>query len=271
MHRLFIPFFKRLDGGYVNEAMELIEYKNLAFREKFFWWNVGRRRILRDVLRRNLVYSSGLKILDVGCGPGGNMLFLKDFGEVTGLDASDEALVYAREFSYRDLVLGSATDIPFSENSFDCVVALDVIEHIEDDRKAFSEMFRVLKPGGVLLLTVPAYQWMWSSHDEVLHHKRRYQKKELHVKIKGAGFLIVEASHFVFPSIPFRAGRLLIQKIRSSFGASAPKAPQTDDVLLPVFLNTIFIFWLTLERYFIKVFPLPWGSSLLVLAKKPAI
>jgi len=249
--------------------MEHKEYKLLKDRELFFWWNVGRRRILQDVLKRHFAPSFNLKILDVGCGPGGNILFLKDFGKVTGLDASDEALVYAKGLPYHDLVFGSAIHIPFPDYTFDCAAALDVVEHIEDDRRALSEMFRVLKPGGVLLLTVPTYPWMWSLHDEALHHKRRYRKKELHAKIKDVGFLIEEASYFVFPSIPFRASRIFVQKIKKVFGVKENNVPKTDDIILPAFLNNLFIFWLTLERYFMKVFPLPWGSSLLVLGKKP--
>src|SRR3989344_4017825 len=173
--------------------MEIAEYKNLADRENFFWWNVGRRRILKDVVTRHMD-SRGAKILDVGCGPGGNILFLAEFGEVTGLDSSDEALSFARGRGFSRVVKGDGGALPFSDGTFHLVSALDVIEHIKDDERTLGEMFRVLKPGGLLLMTVPAYPWMWSEHDEALHHMRRYRAGELRTKIKNGGFLILVRS-----------------------------------------------------------------------------
>lgn len=174
---------------------------------------MGRRRILREALRRYTNNKSAV-LLDAGCGPGGNSLFLKDFGAITGLDPSGEALRYARGEAYTTLVQGSVTELPFQNASFDIVAALDVIEHIEDDTRALQEMFRVLKPSGLLLLTVPAYAWMWSEHDEALHHKRRYGRKEIRTKIINTGFNITEFSNFVIPAIPFRAFKIIVKKIK---------------------------------------------------------
>ncbi|MBI2108830.1 MAG: class I SAM-dependent methyltransferase [Parcubacteria group bacterium] len=245
--------------------MEHKEYKLLKDRERFFWWNVGRRRILKDALRRHARLKTG-NILDVGCGPGGNILFLREFGEVVGVDSNDEALRYAEAEGYKKIVRGSATELPFPNNCFDGASALDVIEHIDDDVRALHEIFRILKPGGFFLLTVPAYKWMWSEHDIALHHKRRYAKKELLEKIMMAGFIIKESSHFVFLSIPFRALKFFAGKaFRFSRKNNQPK---TDDIILPTFLNSLLIFWLTMERILMKIIPIPWGSSILVVAQK---
>ena len=214
--------------------------------------------------------SRGAKILDVGCGPGGNILFLAEFGEVTGLDSSDEALSFARGRGFSRVVKGDGGALPFSDGTFHLVSALDVIEHIKDDERTLGEMFRVLKPGGLLLMTVPAYPWMWSEHDEALHHMRRYRAGELRTKIKNGGFLIEELSYFVFPSIPFRVLKLCVKKIKSFVGLKEEKVLKTDDVILPSFLNSLFILWLEIERHLMKYISLPAGSSLVVVGRKPA-
>ena len=247
--------------------MELKEYKNLAEREHFFWWNVGRRRILEDALKRHVV-SSHLEILDVGCGPGGNILFLKKFGNVTGIDSSKEALSFARTQGFLKTVESGGEKLPFPDRSFDIVSILDVLEHMENDIRALQEIFRVLKKNGILLLTVPAYKWMWSEHDEALHHKRRYKKTELLSKIRATGFSLKESSYFVFPAIPFRALKMLLKKIKNILGVHQNKILKTDDIILVPFLNMLLIAWLTIERYSMRIFSLPFGSSLLVVAKK---
>lgn len=248
--------------------MEYKEYKLLKDRESFFWWNVGRRNILKDALRRHTDSRSAV-ILDIGCGPGGNSLFLKDFGVICGVDPSNEALQYARTETYQEVKQGSATELPFKDGLFDIVAVLDVIEHVEDDTRALKEVFRVLKPGGFLLLTVPAYKWMWSKHDEALHHKRRYEREELKKKVIHTGLRIKEFSNFVIPSIPFRALKIFIRSIKKFLGLKIEDTLKTDDVLLPSLFNNALIFWLTIERHCMRVYPLPWGSSILVVAKKP--
>jgi len=244
------------------------EYKLLKDRERFFWWNVGKRCILRDALKRHIdtKSSSEREILDVGCGPGGNMLFLKEFGNVVGLDSSNEALKYAREEAYKNLVLGFVEELPFSNDSFDIVTALDVIEHIENDTQALKEIFKVLKPGGLLLLTVPAHKWLWSRHDEALHHKRRYTDRELKNKIEEAGFEIQNKSHFVVPAIPFLLFQKLVRYVEKILLPHKKDKIDTYDVILPSFLNSLLIAWLSVERFIMRIVPIPFGSSLLVIA-----
>lgn len=195
--------------------MEIIEYRRLFEREEFYWWNIGRREILKSALKRHLAPGRGFSVLDIGCGSGGNIKILGEFGEVTGFDISEEALTFAKTHkAFKNLVQGNAEYLPFADASFDLVSALDVLEHMPDDRRAIQEIFRVLKKGGFALITVPAHHWLWSRHDEALHHLRRYTTDELRGKLLNAGFYIVWRSHFVIPAIPFLLFKEIMRRIR---------------------------------------------------------
>lgn len=251
--------------------MEKIEYQRLHEREYIHWWNIGRRHVLETALSRHFKSSSTeQKVLDVGCGAGGNILFLKKFGRVTGFDISEEALSFSSDKGFSELVLGRAEKVPFPDGSFDIVSALDCIEHIEDDDAALQEAYRVLKSGGTLLLTVPAHKWLWSRHDEALHHKRRYTQKELRRKIQDAGFALQEITHFVVLAIPFLLLQKGIRRTRKILFPNRKEVIDTYDVLLPPFFNKALIAWLAVERMIMKRVPLPFGSSLLVAARKRA-
>lgn len=249
--------------------MEKIEYQRLADREHFYWWNVGRRSILEEALRRHLVTNNqNLDVLDIGCGPGGNLLFLERFGFVTGLDISKEALRLARDKNFKKLVQGSAETLPFPDASFNVVSILDVLEHVNDDEGTLGEIARVLKKDGVLLLTVPAHRWLWSRHDEALHHKRRYAAAELRRKIARAGLQRVEMSHFVIPGVPALFVREALRKTGRYLSPNGEEKVDTYNIILPPFLNRLLILWLTGEKHVMKIFPIPVGSSLLLIAKK---
>lgn len=246
--------------------MDIKEYASLADREQTYFWHVGRREILRDALLRNLDKTQNNKILDVGCGTGGDMLLLHEFGEVVGLDFVDEAFKFAKNKGFVELVLADVVDLPFSDSSFNIVVALDVMEHIKEDQKAFREVYRVLKPGGVFVCTVPSYKWLWSQHDEVLHHKRRYGKKELLQKLAINRFIIKKATHFVMLGLPIN----FVRKLRDKLTRTANDVPQIYDVLFPPLINDLLLFLLRCEKQLMRIFPLPFGTSIMVVAKKPA-
>lgn len=248
--------------------METIEYRRLFEREEFYWWNIGRREILKSELERHLVSKRGLSILDVGCGAGGNIKILGEFGAVTGLDISEEALKFAKTRGvFKNLVQGNAERLPFPDNTFDLISALDVLEHVPDDQQALREIFRVLKKGGLALITVPAHRWLWSRHDEALHHLRRYTTDELREKLRKAGFRVAEHSHFVVPAIFFLVFQKILRRIRKI--REAQETIDTYDIILPPWLNRALIGWLFAEKIVIRFIPLPAGSSLFMIAQKP--
>ncbi len=170
------------------------------------------------------------RILDAGCGSGRNMVDLARWGAVTGVELSAAAAEAARGRHVGEVVEGSVLEMPFSEDSFDLAVCLDVIEHLQDDRAALRELRRVLAPGGALLVTVPAYQWLWSGHDEVNHHHRRYSRATLRRAAREAGWECERTTHFnslLLPvAIALRAlDRLHARATESSLDLWVPPAP----------------------------------------------
>jgi len=159
------------------------------------WWYQGRRRVLERAIAR-LGLPAGAHILDAGCGSGRNMVDLARHGSVVGVELSDTSVKLARERGAGEVLAGSVMDMPFDEGSFDLTVSLDVIEHLEDDVGALRELRRVTKPGGALLVTVPAYQWLWSGHDEINHHHRRYNRRTLLAAAQAGGWQLDSSSHF---------------------------------------------------------------------------
>jgi SAM-dependent methyltransferase len=138
----------------------------------------------------------GAPMLDAGCGSGRNMVELARRGPVTGIELSDTSIDLAREREAGEVIAGSVLEMPFESGRFQLAVCLDVIEHLEDDLGALRELRRVVAPGGSLLVTVPAYQWLWSGHDEVNHHHRRYTQRSLRRVAEQAGWQQVRSTHF---------------------------------------------------------------------------
>ena len=224
-----------------------------------YWWRRG-RDFTALLLLKKIWPQRPWKILDLGCGLGETSKRLKRFGEVIGVDSSKEAIKKAQTSNLKKAMVMDITNLSFPNNSFDLVTAFDVFEHLEDDQKGLEEAFRVLKKGGFLLLTVPAYSWLWSFHDESLGHKRRYTKQELEKKVKKAGFKILKSSYlissFLFPIALFR----FIQKLFRVKGQSY--------VILPKFLNILLAEILKLEALLLQFCNLPFGVSLILLGRK---
>ncbi len=159
------------------------------------WWYRGRRTVLERVLA-DLRLPARARILDAGCGSGRNMVEFARHGTVTGIELSDTSVALARERGAGEVVEGSVLDMPFEAGSFDLAASLDVIEHLQDDLQALRELRRVVAPGGSLLVTVPAYQWLWSGHDEINHHFRRYTRRSLQQIGEQAGWHQVRTTYF---------------------------------------------------------------------------
>lgn len=229
--------------------------------EEEHWWFRGRRAVIRSflfLLPRRLSAA-----LDIGCGTGRNAILLKEFAEdVEGMEDSEEALqLIQKKTPWLRITKGSLPDIPVS-HTFDLVTMFDVLEHIEDDVKTLVSVREKLNPGGYLLLTVPAYRILWSEHDEMAHHKRRYAKRELLSKLKVANYEIIAASYFntfLFPAVLFV--RLFKRLLGITSGVS-------DFFMLPGPLNSILAKLFSSEAFFVSRIGLPFGVSLMCLAKK---
>lgn len=159
------------------------------------WWYRGRRDVIERVIA-DLKLPARARILDAGCGSGRNMIELARHGTVSGVELSGPSVDVARARGAGEVIAGSVLDMPFDSDSFDLSVCLDVIEHLDDDVGALRELRRVLAPGGSLLVTVPAYQWLWSGHDEVNHHHRRYTRRSLQRVAEQAGWEQVRTTYF---------------------------------------------------------------------------
>jgi SAM-dependent methyltransferase len=168
------------------------------------WWYRGRRRVLERVLD-GMGLPAEVRILDAGCGSGRNMVELARRGAVSGIEVSDTSVRVARERGVGEVISGSVLEMPFASDSFELAVCLDVIEHLRDDVAALRELRRVVAPGGSLLVTVPAYQWLWSGHDEINHHFRRYTRRSLRRAAEQAGWQQVRSTNFNSLLLPVAA------------------------------------------------------------------
>ena len=201
--------------------MENLVYEQTRRIEEAHWWFRGMRRIYRRQISKG-PDRSPLKILDVGCGTGGNRALLEEFGEVWGVDSSASAVSFARDRGWPRVILGSATDLPLPSDEFDLVTALGVIEHVPDDARMLRELHRVTKPGGRVLLMTSAHPWLWSVHDEAVHHQRRYRKRPFEERVTGAGWTIEQLSYVnTFLFTPIALVRLL-QRLM-------PRQPRGED------------------------------------------
>jgi SAM-dependent methyltransferase len=188
--------------------------------EDWHWWYVGRRRVLSEVLRR-MRLPAGVRILDAGCGSGRNLVEFARFGTVTGVEPAPESLALAQARGVGTVVGGTLEALPLADSSFELATVLDVIEHLDDDVGALRELRRVVTPAGHLLVTVPCYPWLWSSHDVVNHHRRRYTRRSLHRAARLAGWEPVRTLHFNMLLLPAAIVTRLLERLgRSVSGVS---------------------------------------------------
>lgn len=178
--------------------------------DEHHWWYRGRRRVIDAELQR-LSLPKPARVLDAGCGSGRTMVDLQRYGDVVGIELSEDAAEIARSRGCGEVVGGRVEELPWDADTFDLITCLDVIEHTPDDRLALSELRRVSKPGGWLLLTVPAYQALWSSHDVANHHYRRYARRSLRLACVDAGWEVARITSFntllLAPAAAFRLAR----------------------------------------------------------------
>ncbi|MFI4978094.1 MAG: class I SAM-dependent methyltransferase [Solirubrobacterales bacterium] len=193
------------------------------------WWYRGRRTVLERVIA-DLRLPARARVLDAGCGSGRNMVELARHGTVTGVELSNTSVCLARARKAGEVIEGSVMEMPFAPDSFDLAVSLDVIEHLQDDLGALRELRRTVAPGGSLLVTVPAYQWLWSGHDEINHHHRRYTRRSLLRVAEQAGWKPVRTTYFNSLLLPVAIllrvlERLNTKTTESSLDLWVPPAP----------------------------------------------
>lgn len=208
--------------------MDASVYEVEAAVEATHWWFVGRRRLLGRLLA-DLQVAPTARILDIGTSTGTNLRMLRDLGftHYQGLDPSPEAVRWCAEKALGDVVLGDACGIPFAAGTFDLVLATDVLEHLENDTLALTEIVRVLKPGAPVIITVPAFAALWGRQDEVSQHLRRYRGRELLGKLAAAGLVCTRAFYFNYLLlIPIFVARQLINllhiEVRSENEINSP-------------------------------------------------
>lgn len=231
------------------------------------WWYRGRRRVVRAQLER-LVVPAGLRALDAGCGSGHMLDELARFGVAVGVDADAGSVERARARGHQAIV-ASLLELPFTDASFGLVTCLDVLEHLDDDRAALRELLRVTAPGGALLVTVPAYQALWSLHDESNLHRRRYRAATLMAATRDAGWRAER--HTYFNSILLPAAATTRLATRALAGRRARREDFSDLQLTPPALDGVFELPLRLEAGLIAHgVALPAGLSLLAVVRRPA-
>jgi SAM-dependent methyltransferase len=233
------------------------------------FWCRSRNRILGLIVKRFTDRSRQLAMLEIGCGIGGVVAELRRVPNLR-LTASEiylQGLRYARSrFPDVDFIQLDATNMPF-QGRFDIVGAFDVLEHIQADDRVMHAVHQSLRPGGVFIVTVPQYQWMWSPLDEVVHHKRRYGRSELLRKLRGNDFDVLFCSSFVTALFPAMAASRLLARTR-------PTQPDTrkafaSQVTLPPAANRLCDWVMRLDELALRAgLSLPFGGSLLVVARK---
>ncbi len=239
--------------------MERAVYDAMADLDQRHWWYRARREVLAELIRRRVRPPQGARLLEIGCGTGHNLAMLSQFGSVDALEVDAPARALAEKRLGRkifDAPLPELSGVP--EHAYDLVAALDVVEHIDDDSATLEAIARRLKPGGRALVTVPAHQWMWSAHDVVNHHKRRYSKRALKALIDRSVLRLEAIGYFNSLLFPVAIAERFASKLRGK--------EQADLSLPPAPINQALERLFAAERALIGRVPLPPGLSLFAVA-----
>lgn len=239
--------------------MERVVYQQMAELDDRHWWYCARRKIIADLIRRETQLPKDAHILEIGCGTGHNLAMLSDFGLVEGLELDEEARALSEKRLGRKVMsspLPELVEVP--EGHYHLIGAFDVIEHIEDDKAALASIAAKLRPGGKFIMTVPAHQWMWSAHDVVNHHKRRYSKRVLRE--------LLETSPLKLECIGYFNSLLFPLAVAERVGSRLRQKDDADVKLPPALLNLALEKVFAVERYLVGRLPLPPGLSLFAVA-----
>ena len=239
--------------------MERAAYREMAELDQRHWWYRAHRAILADLIRREVAPPADARILEIGCGTGHNLEMLGRFGQLDAIELDDESRAIAEKRLGRGIMSARLPELAgIPDRHYDMIAALDVIEHIDDDVGAIAAIATRLKPGGKFIMTVPAHPWMWSAHDTVNHHKRRYSKRGLRQLIEGSPLRLQKIGYFNSLLFPLAIADRIASKLRGKDDADVklPSAPVNSA------LETVF----AAERHLVGRLPLPPGLSLFAVA-----
>jgi SAM-dependent methyltransferase len=239
--------------------MERVIYQHMEEFDGRHWWYRARRQILAALIRREVRPPPGAAILEVGCGSGHNLPMLAEFGKVDALELDEAARAIAERRLGRSVMRAPLPELDgVPGHHYDLIGAFDVIEHIEDDDAALASIAAKLKPGGTFIMTVPAHQWMWSAHDVLNHHKRRYSKRQLRSLIDNSPLRLRKLGYFNSLLFPVAVVQRLASNLRGH--------DQADLTLPPPALNAALERVFAAERHLVGRLPLPPGLSLFAVA-----
>jgi len=258
-----------VEGHASLSSFDAAAFKSLFEMEQKHFWHVGRKELILDAIKTNITSLASIRMLEIGCGNGNVLDHLSQNKiKIEGCDLFLEGLRFCRRRSgsvplYQINVLA----LPFKEE-YEIIGLFDVLEHIACDDKALSEIHNALKPGGYLVLTVPAFQSLWSCHDGISHHARRYNKKELVAKLNDNGFSVRKVTYFMFFLFPLLASARIFSKI---FKSENEKQISLDNSLeyktIPI-INDILLALFRIERHLIRNLDLPFGASIIAVASR---
>jgi SAM-dependent methyltransferase len=245
------------------KEMQSHHYPILYQVEDTHWWYVGRRRIIQSLVEkiRATLDTPGPRILDVGCGTGANLKMLAGYGRAECVDISQQAVDFCHERGLQSVRLGAAEQLPYENDSFDLVTALDVIEHLDDDVAGLREMRRVLRRDGRVLLFVPAFMFLWGVQDDVSHHRRRYTLPSLLKAVEAAGFEVEWSS---YANVSFFLPVLFVRTVMRWLRLRAA----TEYGINISLMNGPFSQLFAAERFILKRGSIPFGVSAVCIARR---
>jgi ubiquinone/menaquinone biosynthesis C-methylase UbiE len=246
--------------------VEVEEYQRNYQLEQTYWWFVGVRAMVERLLSLSGKGGSLGRVLDIGCGTGALLEQLNGRSrEIWGLDNSQEALQFCRKRGLTNLVLADATRLPFDSDYFDLVSAIGIIEHVQDDDALLAEIWRVLKPRGVLILLTSSFPYLWSMHDTANNHQRRYYLRPLRNRIEQVGFETLRFSHLNFFLFPLLAPALIGHRLLFGTRSAHPRRIMPTP---PRWVNRWLTSVLRLEARWIGHLTFPWGVSMIGAFRK---
>ncbi len=231
--------------------------------EKTHFWRLGKRRLVLEWLEALSPPSDG-RVLDVGGAACLVTRELRRYGDVTVVEPDEDMVDIVRRSTPFDVLQGGFPGLPV-EGPFDVITLLDVLEHLDDDHGALIELRGLLRPGGVFMLTVPAYMWLWSEHDVILHHKRRYTRSQLVQRLHGAGFEVLRASYYTCALLPAMAAQRMAALVKSTLRPTKEARYRTTTPPTPI--NELFGHIMDLERRVLRSTSLPAGGSIIAVCR----